>query len=171
MPEEDTMESSLCSRFPPHRHGDQGGSLEWVLWIFMFGAIFLMLGCAGYQDKYPSLFQKVEGEPNTFRMSVVEFFGLFEPKERVREIRVFESKTDAGGVPVGQLCWEIVATPPVIAEGFQVVVGQTPQGFIQVFPPSGETFKPIPSKGYEITVTMNHPSAWPLGARTSWIGE
>jgi hypothetical protein len=77
-----------------------------------------MLGCAGYPDKYPSYLQKIKRRPNAFQMVVIEPFGLFAPKERIKEIRVYEM--DAKRTEIQRLWWEVVAMSPVLARGFDV---------------------------------------------------
>jgi hypothetical protein len=119
----------------------------------------------------PPHFQKVDGRANTFRMFVIEPFGLFAEKERVRLIWVFDFETGVNGMKNRRLCWEIVATTETRATGFELVAGQVPQGFAQVFPPPGETFKPVPGRAYEIRAVMAHPLASPWGAETKWVAE
>ena len=150
--------------------GRHGKSLWYpLLWISVLSGIALMFGC-GYRDKMPSHFKKIDGRANAFRMLTIEPFGLHAPRERIEVIRVFELKP---GTPrlEGNLRWEVMTGVPVLSEGFEVVVGQVPPGFIQVLPPPTETFEPVPGRDYEIRVTMNHPSASPFGAETWWIGE
>jgi hypothetical protein len=137
------------------------------LWMCVLALMSLVLGC-GYPDKYPSHLQKIDDRANAFRMVVLEPFGLFAPKERVRLIRVFEF---GAGTRVGRLCWEVVAETPVPAQGFEVVAGQVPKGFMQIFPPAGESFTPTPGRSYDIFVVMAHPLASPRGAPTRWIAE
>jgi hypothetical protein len=130
----------------------------------------LVLGC-GYPDKYPSHLQKIDDVANAFRMVVIEPFGLFAPKERVKLIRVFEPEKDPTGEKVGRLCWEVAAEPPVLAQGIEVIAGQVPSGFVQIFPPAGESFTPTPGRSYDIFVVMAHPLASSRGTPTRWIAK
>jgi hypothetical protein len=104
-------------------------------------------------------------------MVVIEPVGLFEPKERIRLLRVFESEKDPTRTKLGRLCWEVIAENPVLARDFEVVAGQLPKGFIQIFPSPGESFTPTPGKSYDIAVVMAHPLASPRGAMTRWIAD
>ncbi len=141
------------------------------LWVYVLASMSLVLGCAGYPDKNPSYLEKINGRANAFRMVVLEPFGLFAPKERVRLIRVFEAEKDPRGTKAERLCWEVVAETPILAQGFEVVAGQVPKGFVQIFPPAGESFTPVPGRSYDIFVVMAHPLASPRGAPTRWIAE
>jgi len=158
-------------RFTSRMRRSEHWSWDTFLGICAVALLSLMAGCAGYPDKYPSHLQKIDGRANAFRMVVLEPFGLFAPKERVRLIRVFQSEGRPSGTEVGQLCWEVIAETPVLAQGFEVLAGQVPKGFIQIFPPEGESFTPIPGRGYAIFVVMAHPLASPRGAGTRWIAE
>jgi hypothetical protein len=139
------------------------------LWINMLAAMTFMFGC-GYRDKVPSHFIKIPGSANTFRLKVIEP-GFPMPNERVKTIQVFERGDHTYGLKPGQLCWEVIADPPVNAKGLdEVVTGQVPEGFRQVFPSLSETFEPIPDKWYIISVTIAHPGAMPY-VPTPWKAE
>jgi len=140
-----------------------------LIWVNVLVAMSFIFGC-GYYHKAPSRFQKIGDRANAFRMEVIDPFGLY--REHVTEICVFELGEHALDQEPGQLFWEVVAVPPVRAKGFEVVVGQVPEGFRQVSPPPSETFNLVPGRWYTIAVTLTRPKArsW-TPTPTSWKAE
>ncbi|MHC4792622.1 MAG: hypothetical protein ACYS8Y_14575, partial [Planctomycetota bacterium] len=98
--------------------------------------------------------------------------GPLDPREHIKKIQVFKGADESFfHPPHGQLCWEVIADPPVRAKRLEdVVAGQVPERFRQVVPPPSETFKPVPGKWYSISVTIAHPQAWPY-VPTPWKAE
>ena len=135
--------------------------------LAIFYLLFLIEGC-GYPDKYPSHFVKISDRPNAFRMCVIQPVGLFQPRERICGVRV----TERSGIhsDILEVCWEVRATEPVDAEGFEIVAGQIPKGFKQVIPSSGQRFNLVPKKQYHIEVDLEHPLAMPW-VDTPWIAD
>jgi len=134
-------------------------------------AMAFTFGC-GYHDRLPPVLEAVDGRANAFRMErVIEPFGLY--KAYVKEIRVSECVKEPLRDTPGQLHWEVVAVSQVRAKGFELVVGQVPEHFRQVFPPPPETFKAVPGRWYIVAVTLTDPEAgytWVLKPK-SWIAE
>jgi len=126
--------------------------------------ILPMNGC-GYADKPPSHFVKIPDRPNAFRMYVINPF--FQPRDRICGVRVtvYHSHSD-----LPEVCWEIKANEPVDAAGFEIVVGQVPEGFQQVIPNSGQRFDPVPGRHYDIEVDLEHPLALPW-METPWVAD
>ncbi len=142
-----------------------------LLRLSLLVAMAFTFGC-GYHDRLPPILEAVDGRANAFRMErVIEPFGLY--KAYVKEIRVSECVKEPLRDTPGQLHWEVVAVSQVRAKGFELVVGQVPEHFSQVFPPAPETFKAVPGRWYIVAVTLTDPEAgytWVLKPK-SWIAE
>ena len=139
------------------------------LWISVLVAMPFMFGC-GYHHKCPSHFVIADGRVNSFRLIVIEP-GPLDPREHVKNIQVFEGNHQSFIRPDGQLCWEVIADPPVRAKRLgDVVAGQVPKGFKQIVPPPSETFKPVPGRWYSISVAIAHRYAYPY-VITPWKAE
>lgn len=138
-----------------------------VLLIVTLAGIIITQGC-GYPDKMPSYLEQIKGKPNAFRMVAIEMFGLFQPRESIRAIRVREGHNIYSRDREVQ--WEVIADRPVVAEGFELIAGIVPTGFDQVIPRSGQVFTPIPGKNYSIEVSLAHPLAMPW-VNTEWTAE
>jgi hypothetical protein len=136
----------------------------------VLAAMTFMFGC-GYREKLPTQFETIPGRANAFRLEVIEP-GPLDPSEHVKKIQVFEGNYGETFVrPDGQLCWEVIADPPVRAKRLGgVVAGQVPKGFRQVVPPPSETFKPIAGRWYTISVAIAHRDAYPY-VTTPWKAE
>ena len=142
---------------------------ESLLWLNVLVAMTFTFGC-GYHHKLPTQFQTIPGRANGFRLEVIEP-GPLDPREHVKNIQVFEGNHQSFIRPDGQLCWEVIADPPVRAKRLgDVVAGQVPKGFRQIVPPPSETFKPVPGRWYSISVAIAHPYAYPY-ILTPWKAE
>jgi hypothetical protein len=82
----------------------------------------------------------------------------------IKEIRVFELQTG-----VKCLRWEVIGY--AIADSLEVVAGQAPEGFTQVYPRQGEIFTPVRGGTYEIAVVTDGVPEGPLGTKTAWVAE
>jgi hypothetical protein len=120
--------------------------------------VAISAGC-GYPDKMPSYLRPVANCPDCFVIETVGSPGPFQPKERVRAIRVVER--DSLYTEVKKVCWQVVADEPVLAKGFKVTVGEVPEGFRQVIPEPPEVFAAVPGRRYYIAVSFAHPLARP----------
>ncbi len=148
----------------------QSPAKQCLLWLNVLVAMTFTFGC-GYTDKVPTYFETIPGRANAFRLEVIEP-GPLDQREHVKNIQVFEGNYSQSFVrPDGQLCWEVIADPPVRAKRLgDVVAGQVPKGFRQVVPPASETFKPVPGRWYTISVAIAHRHAYPY-VLTAWKVE
>jgi hypothetical protein len=105
-----------------------------------------LCGCVGYPDKEPSYLQQVDGKPNSFRMYVIQPFVLIHGRERIKAIQVYQPDESIHDWDEVKVYWRIIAEEPVKAEGFQITVGEVPDGFIQAIPSPENMFQPIPGK-------------------------
>jgi hypothetical protein len=56
-------------------------------------------------------------------------------------------------------CWQIRATRPVPAMGFQVQMGRVPEGFTQLVPMNEDQFLPVPGGKYVLAITTTNKKA------------
>jgi hypothetical protein len=139
-----------------------------VLHLFiLIGLMLLAHGC-GYHNRVPPRLAKMEGHTNTFRMSPRQRNADFLPKDRICAIRVYDGNDMfRSNRP---FYWEVRATEPVPVNGFRLVAGVVPDGFMQVVPPPGQTFIPVTGKSYYIAVNLDEPQRIPW-IPTFWIAD
>lgn len=58
-----------------------------------------------------------------------------------------------------ETCWHIKAFAPIRAKGFEVAIGDVPQGFEQIMPKNGQSFVPIAGGKYVIRIKTTNSRA------------
>jgi hypothetical protein len=90
----------------------------------------------------------------------------YKKDEKVRRLKIYEHKAiDRFPGTKRILCWHIKATKPVLAEGFRVAIGNTPEGFKQVVPKQSMPFVPMLNSRYHVEITTTNSN---VHYYTSW---
>ena len=123
-------------------------SLIRIVMTFNLFIIGIMLSGCGPCDKVPPLAKQIEGQPLRYQIYLAD--GCQSLRPRVLRVYAYDYVPDPNIPPyimVHQwnrlnikVYWEIIARRPIIAEGFEVTIGEVPEGFEQVVPPPNQTF-------------------------------
>lgn len=65
--------------------------------------------------------------------------------------------------------WEIIAREPISADGFELTIGQVPEGFEQVVPYPDQSFVPVPGKDYNFEVETDWPCYQTYGVDSGFL--
>lgn len=141
-----------------------------LLALAVAGAAIVCGGC-GPWDMAPPYTEKVSSHPDTYRAVFAR--GCPSLRPHVLRVWVFDYVPDPNIPPYVKVHqwhelnmdvhWEIVARRPIPAEGFQITVGQVPDGFEQVIP-AGQPFVPEPGRQYSFGWETDWPCYQTYGA-------
>ncbi len=113
--------------------------------LFIVG---IMLSGCGPCDKLPPMVRQIEGQPPRYQIYFAD--GCLSLRPRLLRVYAYE-QTHV------KVQWEIIARQPIRAEGFEVTIGQVPEGFEQVVPQPDQTFAPDPRKSYNFGFETDWP--------------
>ena len=130
--------------------------------LFIFG---IMLSGCGPCDKAPPMARRIEGQPPRYQIYFAD--GCLSLRPRVLRIYAYGYIPDPH-IPQyirvhqwhrlnSMVYWEIIARRPIRAEGFEVTIGEVPEGFEQVVPPPSQTFAPDARKHYQFGFETDWP--------------
>ena len=152
------------TRYRPHSRRSSLSLRRICFAALLLLACVLLQGCPifpsyGHPDVVAPHLEQIDGHPNTYRMFVLSTFRNQE--DWVKAVRVTDWREAYKGNTI--VYWEIRATERVSMHGFQVKVGNVPEGFEQIVPEGGARFTLEPGKLYYIAVSLeNYP-------RREWI--
>ena len=127
--------------------------------LIVITVVVQLQGC-GVFNKTPLHLEKKQDRPNTFRLVTPGSINPFGEKDYISGISVFQVVT---AEPEGsKVYWRLEAPKPVRAKGFELVIGQVPDGFDQLIPAAGEVFTPIPGQEYYVALAVKR------GSETKW---
>jgi hypothetical protein len=119
--------------------------------ISVFGFLILVVttGCCMIISAKPVQPAYITAEPTyTARLMFP-----YKEDEKVRRLKIYEYE-DIERFPGWKrtLCWHIKATKPAPARGFEVTIGNVPNGFTQVVPKQNILFVPILNSRYFVEI-------------------
>ena len=121
----------------------------------MLAAVLLAQGC-GMMEAKPLSLERVETRPNTFQTVVPGSLIPWGEKDFMTGISVFQ--VDSAEPQGSKVYWRLLAPKPVKAKGFELVIGEVPDGFKQMIPPEGEVFVPAPGEEYYLGIALKKDS-------------
>jgi hypothetical protein len=143
--------------------------------LIMAASAALCSGC-GPCDRLPPYAEKVSSHPDTYRIAFAR--GCPSLRPRVLRAWVFDFVPDPNIPPYVkvhqwhhlsmEVYWEIIARKPIPAEGFQITVGQVPDGFEQMVP-VGRPFVPEPGRKYSFEFETDWPCYQIYGADPAFL--
>jgi hypothetical protein len=123
--------------------------------LIVFIIVAQVQGCGVFEKKPVQLEQK-EDRPNTFRLVRPKSLIPFGEKDYIVGLSVFQI---VPAEPEGtKVYWRLNAPRPVRAQGFEVVIGEVPDGFEQLIPTQGKVFTPVPGLEYYLAVAVKRDS-------------
>ena len=138
-----------------------------ILSEYILAAVVLVQGC-GMMEAKPLSLEPVETRPNTFQTVVPGSLISWGEKHWITGISVFQ--VDPTQPEGSKVYWRLTTPKPVGAKGFELVIGQVPDGFEQMIPGVGEVFVPIPGQEYYLAVALKKDSEtkWET---IKWVAE
>jgi hypothetical protein len=94
----------------------------------------------------------------------------YKEDEKIRKLKIYEYETiERFPFSKRTIRWHIKATKPVLAKGFGVAIGTTPEGFEQVVPKESVPFVPVLNSDYHVEITttnsnVNYLTWWNPGS-------
>ena len=130
-----------------------------------FFTIATMVSGCGPHDKLPPTARRIEDQPPRYQIYGAD--GCLSLRPRVLRVWAYDHIPDPNTPPYVmvhqwhrlniKVHWEIIAREPIRAEGFEVTIGQVPEGFEQVVPPPDQTFAYDPHKDYKFGFETDWP--------------
>ncbi len=153
------------------------GFVRNAVFSMLFTALVTMLcGGCGPWDQAPPMAKKVSEQPLTYQ--IVYAKGCPSLRPHVLRVWVFDTIPDPNipaYVKVHQwhnlnmeVYWEIIARKPIPAEGFEITVGQVPDGFEQMVP-AARPFVPQPGRKYSFGFETDWPCYQTYGADSALL--
>ncbi len=147
-----------------------------VLSTLFTALVTVLCGGCGPCDQAPPMAKKISEQPLTYQ--IVYAKGCPSLRPHLLRVWIFDTVPDPNIPPYVkvhqwhnlnmEVHWEIIARKPISAEGFQITVGQVPDGFEQMVP-SGRPFVPQPGKKYSFGFETDWPCYQTYGVDRAFL--